>query len=126
MKVSGLRELYFFVAIAVVSCAPSTSKIGLTDQEPDRVLTVYGEEITYAGGLGRSCSDAVLIIGASDDVTCVEAQYAWIRAEFTDFQPLLQQLILPEDGRRLSEISIETPSGKRQICFDISECETLF
>ena len=121
-----MRELYLLVGIALVSCAPTPNKTTSTNQAPHRVLTVYGEEITYAGGQGQSCSEAVVILGASNDVTCVEAQYEWIRAEFEDSRPVLHESIYPEDGRMLSRISIETPNGDRQICFDISKCESIF
>jgi len=126
VKDCGLLALCSSVSIVVLSCATATDRISSTSQESNRVLIVYGEEIRYLGGLGHSCSDPVIIIGASDDATCVEAQYAWIRAEFRDFQPAFQQLVLADDGRKLSEISIETPTGNYQICFDVSECETLF
>ena len=121
-----MRELYFFVAISLISCATAPNETTSADQEIHRVLVVYGEEISYTGGQGQSCSDAVVILGASDDVTCVEAQYEWIRAEFEDSQPVMHESILPEDGRRLSKIAIETSNGNRQICFDISECESIF
>jgi hypothetical protein len=121
-----MRELYLLVAIGLISCAPTQNEITSADQEIHRVLTVYGEEISFTGGQGQSCSDAVVILGASDDVTCVKAQYEWIRTEFADSQPVMHESILPEDGRRLSKISIETPNGNFQICFDISRCESIF
>lgn len=121
-----MRDLYLLVAIGLISCASTPSGTISANREIHRVLTVYGEEISYAGGQGQSCSDAVVILGASGDVTCVKAQYEWIRAEFEDSRPVMHESILPEDGRRLSKISIETPNGNRQICFDISECETIF
>jgi hypothetical protein len=126
MKATSVRLLYFLVSIGVISCVSAPNETTSVDQEVHRVLTIYGEEISYSGGQGQSCSDAVVILGASNDVVCVEAQYEWIRAEFEDSHPVMHESILPEDGRMLSQISIETPNGNRNVCFDISECESIF
>ena len=107
-----------------LSCSSPPAEKSIGKNGTDRTLSVYGHVITYTGGSGRACDDAVEIQGAPDIATCVEAQYAWLTEEFRRYEPMGHVSMTNE--RNLSIISIRTRTGKDSICFDITACGQSF
>jgi hypothetical protein len=76
--------------------------------------------VTYGGGDGTSCAQAVVIKGASD-FEGVGAEYAWIRSHYPGAEMLGQALI--KCGEHPADrLTIQTKDGaQKELFFDISE-----
>jgi hypothetical protein len=69
-----------------------------------------GEEIRYAGGNGMSCEHAVLILGASDDLSGVLAEYRWINEHYPGVY-VVKQWLTDCAGEPADVLRIRTPGG---------------
>jgi hypothetical protein len=118
---SFMRASILLVAIAVVACAssqePATSPAGVTNQPP----ASGPSSVTYAGGNGADCANAVKIVGAANSQDGVDAEYDWLRQHHPG-HTVLGQALSECSGRPADILSIQTREGaKRDVYFDISE-----
>ncbi len=83
--------------------------------------TLDDNAITYEGGDGLSCENAVLIRGASDNFAGVHAEYVWLRKHYPGYKRQKQAHTKPAE-RHYDELTIKKADGSTiTVCFDITE-----
>jgi len=78
-------------------------------------------DVTYAGGNGTSCDEAVIILGAGSELEGVFAEYVWLDEHYPGYDVLGQALSFCGDDR-VDILHIRTRGGtERDIYFDIDD-----
>lgn len=77
--------------------------------------------IQYKGGSGRSEEEAVIILGAENELEGVNAEYGYIQSLHTEFE-LDPQTFLEKGNKRYDILTVKLPGGaKKNIWFDITD-----
>jgi|RhiMethySRZTD1v2_1073278.scaffolds.fasta_scaffold06878_11 hypothetical protein len=101
----------------------------VTDQAPENVPSAVNEQgpangtpaVTYAGGNGMDCANAIKIVGAPNSQVGVDAEYAWLAQHYPGYA-FLGQALSECSGRPADILSIRTGDGaKREVYFDIGD-----
>ena len=119
-----MREWLFLISAAMSSCASPATNSSNAALPDELSLSINGHRVAYSGHSGLGCQDAVVISGAPDVSTCVEAQYAWLAQKFRRYETVMHVSL--DDGRSLSGLTINTDKGELSVCFDISDCGSEF
>ena len=81
--------------------------------------------ITYGGGNGLETKEAIIIIGAKDELEGIEAEYVWLEKKFGEQDvkwELLDQESIDEGDKKYDILKIKFPDGEeRTIWFDITD-----
>ena len=81
--------------------------------------------ITYKGGPGDTPATAVVILGASNSIAGVAAEYSYLKKKFgreNDAWLLTRQSILQQDGKVYDRMDLDLKDGsKKTVFFDIGE-----
>lgn len=79
-------------------------------------------QVTFSGGDGSSCTQAIVINGASTERLGLAAEDRWIRVHFPAYHKVRQQLLECGDNRRVDLLSLEDQAGaKTAVYFDIAD-----
>ena len=104
-----------FLTLTLLACA-TTSQPGAPPARP----AAGPSHVTYAGGDGTSCEQAVVIKNASD-FEGVQAEYVWLRGHYPGAKVLGQALIKCGE-HPADQLTIQTGDGaQKELFFDISE-----
>ena len=77
--------------------------------------------IQYKGGGGSSEQEAVIILGAENELEGVDAEYEYIQSLYTNFE-LDSQTFLEKRNKKYDILTIKLPGGnKKDIWFDITD-----
>jgi hypothetical protein len=86
-----------------------------------RSQATSSNEPLLTGGDGSSCTQAIVIRGARNEVDGVAAEYKWLAEKYPRSR-LGNQTLQHDGGRSFDLIELTTASGEsKTVCFDISE-----
>ena len=89
------------------------------------IIKEYFKLVTYKGGNGSFKEEAVIILGASDEVEGVDAEYVWIENKFGEEivqWELVDQELIDEDNRQYDILKIKFKnSNVQEFWFDITD-----
>ncbi len=89
-----------------------------TPQQAPRAA-IAGSPVAYAGGVGGSVDDAVIIV-ATDHMAGIRAEYQWLAQRYPGYRRVSQAL-MSGSGKFYDRIEIETSDGqKKAVYFDIT------
>lgn len=77
-------------------------------------------QLSYSGGDGSSLEHAIIIAGARDAISGVEAEGTWLEQRYPGFHQK-QQSLLSSSGKYYDEIKITTREGHKTVYFDITD-----
>lgn len=76
--------------------------------------------ISYKGGNGSTQQEAIIIVGAKDEMEGVNAEYDYLDGKYGEYE-LLDQTFVGEDQKQYDILIIQLPDGTSVECwFDIS------
>jgi hypothetical protein len=102
-------RLHWFCAFISVACA--------SPQDRAAVPTT----VSYTGGDGSSCAEAIQVVGAPNERAGVEAEYAWLAHHHPNGKVAKQALVQCGD-RPADRITVLAADGTTQdVHFDISD-----
>jgi hypothetical protein len=81
--------------------------------------------ITYKGGNGLDTGEAIIIIGAIDELEGIDAEYIWLEEKYGDQDydwELIDQKLVEVEGIKYDQLRIKLLNGEiKEIWFDITE-----
>jgi hypothetical protein len=117
VKITGIVGLVVAIALSPTSRAEDPSQSPAIPA--DAVVGPPG--VSYAGGNGLDCAQAVRINGAGETMRGIAAERAWLRSRYPGYI-FHRQSLRPGDNTSFDVIEIETKEKRRlSICFDIGE-----
>jgi hypothetical protein len=87
---------------------------------PRETASSAGGGISYQGGSGLSCQEAIVVVGAQGESDGVASEYAWIERHYPG-SSFKQQWLIECGGAAADQMEIVTADGKDVVLFfDIS------
>jgi len=109
------------VALGMLTLAMFACRSAAPQDDADPFASASTADVTFAGGHGASCEDAVIVKGAKNETEGVKAEYEWIAREYPGYQRGSQSLG-DCSGTGADVIEITTREGQKlRVYFDISD-----
>ena len=109
--------LSFLVATATAT-SPASSASSPASTSPSS--TKPTSSITYGGGDGSTCEQAIVIQGAKGEPDGVASEYAWLKSHFPGYK-MSRQAEINNSGKMFDQLDFADRDGKpHSICFDIT------
>jgi len=87
---------------------------------PGETASATGGGISYQGGSGLSCKEAIVVVGAQGEADGVASEYDWIKQHYPG-SSFKQQALIECGGAAADQMEIVTADGKDVVLFfDIS------
>jgi hypothetical protein len=121
--VAKVFEMFMLVAVMASPLLSRATDYSQSPAIPTTSAVVVGAPpgVTYSGGDGLDCAQAVKINGAIETTRGIAAEKAWLRARYPGVV-FHRQTLRHSNDTSFDVLDIETKEHKRlSICFDIGE-----